>query len=193
MAAERTLSTARDRRATVVSSAIETFARGGFHGVTIAAVAERAGISPAYVSKLFSSKTRLFTAALDECHRRIVDTMERGAEAAEDTSPEAVLHAMGDAYAALIADRDLLALQVKAQAAMAEPEIAEAVRRGTAEIATFAATRSRADGAAVQRFMAYGQLCHLLTTIDAFEIDAPWAAMLTEGIRHSPPEGGERS
>jgi AcrR family transcriptional regulator len=184
----RTLSTAQDRRATVVSSAIAAFAHGGFHAVTIADVAKQAGISPAYVSKLFSSKTQLFTAALDECYRRIVDALERGAERAEDASPKAVLHAMGAAYAELIADRDLLTLQVNAQAAMAEPAIAEAVRRGLAEVTRFAAARSRADAAAIQQFMAFGQLCHLLTVIGAFDIDDDWASMLTEGIRHVDPK-----
>ncbi|GAB3659315.1 TetR/AcrR family transcriptional regulator [Glycomyces tarimensis] len=188
MAAARVLSTAEDRREAVVSAAITAFADGGFHTVPIAKVAEVAGISPAYVSKLFSSKTRLFVAALEECYRRIIASLERGAETADDASPRGVLDAMGAAYAELIADRDLLALQVHAQAAIAEPEIATAVRRGIADITNFAAARSRADGPAVQSFMAFGQLCHLLTTVDAFEVDEAWAHVLTEGIRHSNPE-----
>lgn len=188
MPATRTLSTAEDRRATVVSSAIATFAHGGFHAVTIADVARHAGISPAYVSKLFSSKTQLFTAALDECYRRIRVALERGAEQAEDDSPENVLYAMGGAYAELIADRDLLVLQVNSQAAMAEPAIAEAVRRGLADVTRYVADRSKADGPAIQQFMAFGQLCHLLTVTDAFDTDADWASMLTEGIRHSAPK-----
>lgn len=188
MPASRTLSTAEDRRATVVSSAIATFAHGGFHAVTIADVARHAGISPAYVSKLFSSKTQLFATALEECYRRIKTALERGAEQAENDSPEALLWGMGGAYAELIADRDLLILQVNAQAAMAEPLIAETVRRGLADITTYVAERSKADGPAIQQFMAFGQLCHLLTVTDAFDTDAEWASLLTEGIRHSAPQ-----
>ncbi|MDA1361451.1 TetR/AcrR family transcriptional regulator [Glycomyces luteolus] len=186
--AERVLSTAEERRGAVVSSAIATFAQGGFHTVTIAEVAKHAGISPAYVSKLFSSKTQLFVAALEECYRRILDALERGAEASEDGSPESVLHAMGGAYAELIADRDLLTIQVHAQSAMADPAIARTVRGGIAEITEYVAARSRADGPAIQHFIAFGQLCHLLTAIDAFEVDAEWAAMLTAGIRHAAPK-----
>lgn len=187
--AERVLSTADERRGAVVSSAIATFARGGFHTVTIAEVAKHAGISPAYVSKLFSSKTQLFVAALEECYRRIVEALERGAEASEDGSPDSVLDSMGAAYSALIADRDLLTIQVHAQAAMsADPAIARAVREGIAEVTEFVAARSRADGPAVQRFIAFGQLCHLLTAMDAFGSDAAWAEMLTAGIRHVPPK-----
>src|SRR5690625_4084515 len=53
MMSERTLSTAEARREKVIDSAIVTFARGGYHSTTIARVADNAGISPAYVSKLF--------------------------------------------------------------------------------------------------------------------------------------------
>jgi AcrR family transcriptional regulator len=188
MTAARVLSTAEERRGVVVSSAIAPFARGGFHTVTIAEVAKHAGISPAYVSKLFSSKTQLFVAALEECYRRIIDALERGAAASEDQTPGAVLDAMGAAYAALIADRDLITLQVHAQSALADRAIARAVRKGIADITEYVAARTGADGPAIQQFMAVGQLCHLLTAIDAFDVDADWAAMLTAGIRHSPAE-----
>ena len=186
--ATRTLSTADARRGAVVSSAIATFARGGYQTTPISAVAEHAGISPAYVSKLFASKVALFVAAIDECYKQIADTLEHAAENAQPASPEEVLHAMGGAYAALIADRDLLMLQVHAQAATDVPEIAAAVRRGVGRITEVATNVSHADGEHVQRFVAFGQLCHLLTTIDAFDVDAAWVAVLTDGIRHSTAE-----
>lgn len=186
--AARTLSTADARRAAVVSSAIATFAESGYQTTPLAAVAEHAGISPAYVSKLFASKVALFVAAIDECYTRIADTLERSADDAQADSPNEVLHVMGGAYAALIADRSLLMLQVHAQAATDIPEIAAAVRRGIGRVTEVAANASHADREYVQRFVAFGQLCHLLTTIDAFDVDATWAAILTGGIRHSPAE-----
>lgn len=186
MKSDRVLSTAEDRRAKVVSSAVATFAQGGFHAVTIADVAKHAGISPAYVLKLFTSKTQLFTAALEECYRRIMEEFERAASASEDTSPTGRIDAMGEAYADLIGDRDLLMLQVHAQsAAMVEPVIAEAVRGGIARLTDYLVSRTGVEGWRIQQFMAVGQLCHLLTTIDAFDSDAPWATLLTEGIRHA--------
>ncbi|MFB4196326.1 hypothetical protein [Streptomyces carpaticus] len=33
--------------------------------------------------------------------------------------------------------------------------------------------------------MAFGQLCHLLTSIDAFSVDEKWADLLTDSLRHS--------
>jgi len=192
MKSERVLSTAEDRRAKVVASAVATFARGGFHAATIADVAKHAGISPAYVSKLFSSKSQLFTAALEECYRRIMEEFERAASASADTSPTALLDAMGVAYADLIGDRDLLMLQVHAQsAAMVEPAIAEAVRGGIAKLTDYLVSRTGDEGWRIQQFMAVGQLCHLLTTIDAFGVEAPWAKLLTEGIRHAPPKAAD--
>jgi AcrR family transcriptional regulator len=184
MPSPRRLSTAQARRETVVSSAIATFAGGGFQGTTIADVAQHAAISPAYVSKLFT-KGQLFVAALDECYERIMAALRSGADQADsEATPAEVLHAMGGAYAALVADRDLLMLQVHAQAATREPEIAAAVRNGIARVTDYARSRSRATDAEVQQFIAFGQLCHLLTTIDAFHVDAAWATTLTAGIRH---------
>jgi AcrR family transcriptional regulator len=190
MPTARTLSTADARRETVVSSAIAAFAEGGFQGTTIADVAEHAAISPAYVSKLYS-KVQLFVAALDECYERILTAIGDGADRADrveaDAMPAEVLRAMGGAYAELVADRDLLMLQVHAQAATNVPEIAGAVRRGVARVTDYARSRSRAADTEVQQFIAFGQLCHLLTTIDAFDVDAAWAAALTAGVRHSAP------
>lgn len=188
MPSARVLSTSEQRRAAAVSSAITVFARGGYHATTIAHVAGDAGISPAYVSKLFSSKTTLFVAALQECYSRVLLALEQGAEQAEDTSPSGLLYAMGAAYADLIADRDLLMLQVHAQAAMEIREISEAVREGVREVTLFAASRSRAERGDVQQFMAFGQLCHLLTNLGAFDFNDEWASILTDGIRHSDPE-----
>jgi len=187
MVTARTLSTAEARREAVVSSAIASFAKGGFQGTTIADVAAHAAISPAYVSKLYN-KVQLFVAALDECYQRILTAIAEGADEAEaDAMPAEVLHAMGGAYAELVADRDLLMLQVHAQAATNVPEIAGAVRRGVARVTDYAQTRSRAADTEVQQFIAFGQLCHLLTTIDAFDVDAAWAAALTAGVRHTTP------
>lgn len=186
----RTLSTADARREVVISSAIATFARGGFRATPIADVAEHAAISPAYVSKLFSSKVQLFVAALDECYDRILTALEAGAAESEPgATPAEVLHSMGGAYAALVADRDLLMLQVHAQAATDVPEVADAVRRGVALVTAHARSRSRGSDAEVQQFIAFGQLCHLLTTIDAFDVEAAWASTLTAGIRHAEPKG----
>lgn len=51
-------------------------------------------------------------------------------------------------------------------------------------VVTFAKSRSRASDRAVQRFVAYGQLCHLLVTAQIDSVPGDWARLLNEGIRH---------
>ncbi len=91
---------------------------------------------------------------------------------------------MGGAYASLIADRDLLMLQVHAQSAVDVPSIAEALRSGYARVTEFASSRSGAADDSVQRFIAFGQLCHLIVTLGIDDSSAHWASVLSSGIRH---------
>ena len=178
------LSTAEVRTGTVIDAAITEFAKTGYLGTPTASVAARAKISTAYVFKLFPSKEKLFVAALDRCFERVVAALEVGADAAASQSPADVLDAMGEAYADLIADRNLLMLQVHAQSAADVPEIGDALRRGLGAVTEFAKSRSRAADAEVQRFIAFGQLCHLIVTTGIDDSSSDWATLLTAGIRH---------
>ena len=42
-----------------------------------------------------------------------------------------------------------------------------------------------AEPAVVQRFIAYGQLCHLIVQAELTDLDDGWAETLTAGIRHN--------
>jgi AcrR family transcriptional regulator len=177
-------STAEVRRATVLHEAVTVFARAGFHATPVTAVAAAAGISEAYVFRLFRGKLGLFVAAAEACYDRILAALEAGAESAASGATEEVLRAMGSAYADLIADRDLLLFQVQAQSVTDVPEIRAAVQEGYGRLATFVQGRSGANGPQLQQFFAYGQLCHLIVTADLDGIDQPWASALTAGFRH---------
>jgi AcrR family transcriptional regulator len=179
-----TLSTADERRRTVVDSAIEVFARSGYQGTPVAAVAEHAGISTAYVFKLYPGKEALFIAAVERCIARVVDALRIGADASGSEDPRVVLDAMGEAYARLIVDRSLLMLQVHAMSASDVPAIADALRTGIERVTAFAGERSGAPAADLQRFIAYGQLCHLIVATGLTAEDGPWASAITAGIRH---------
>ena len=178
------LSTAEQRKPLVAASAVREFARGGFHGTTIADVARGAGISPAYVFKLYPTKERLFVTALESCFDQIVATLETAADDSGGDAPDDILDAMGGAYAELIRDRSLLLLQVHAQSVADIPEVRSALRDGLSRITRLAQARSGADDEAVQRFIAFGQLCHLLVTARVDEVPEEWAALLSRGIRH---------
>lgn len=179
-----TLSTAEARRPLVAAAAVRTFAQGGFHATTVADVARESRISPAYVFKLFPGKEQLFVAALDDCFEQIVAALSLGAEKATQETAESILFAMGAAYAELIRDRTLLMLQVHAQSVADIQEIGDAFRAGLAKVTSFAKSRSGANDEAVQHFMAYGQLCHLIVTARIEEIPEPWAVLLSQGVRH---------
>lgn len=178
------LSTAEQRRPVVTAAALSRFADGGYHGTTVADVAREAEISPAYVFKLFPGKESLFVAALEACFDEILDTLTRGADDATDQTPSGILYAMGGAYAELIGDRRLLMLQVHAQSVADVPEIGNALRSGLARITTFAQTRSGASDDDVQRFIAHGQLCHLIVTAQVDGRTERWAEILAHGVRH---------
>lgn len=183
--ASRSRSTADARRSVVLDRAVTVFARSGYHATPVADVAAAAAISPAYVFRLFKGKKELFVAAVEHCFARVAAALEAGADRVPaDADPAAVLDAMGGAYAELIGDRDLLMLQVHALSACDVPEIRAAVQAGYRTAATLARERSGADEAQVQRFIAWGQLCHLTVTAGLTDLDEPWARGLVAGIRH---------
>ncbi|MFJ1703860.1 TetR/AcrR family transcriptional regulator [Kitasatospora sp. NPDC088346] len=182
---QRQLSTAEERRETVLRTAIGAFASRGYFGTTTSEVAKAAGISQAYVYRLFPNKEALFVAVVEHCFVRVRASLEAGAAGARGSAPEAVLSAMGDAYARLISDNDLLLVQMHAQAAaVSEPAVREAVRAGYARMVEYVRGASGGDERQVQEFFAVGMLCHLLVAMDADAVDAPWTRTLTSGIRH---------
>ncbi|MFI6538584.1 TetR/AcrR family transcriptional regulator [Nonomuraea sp. NPDC050547] len=181
----RQLSTADERKKVVLETAVSTFAGRGYFGTTTMDVAQRAGISQAYVYRLFPDKETLFVAVVEHCFALIRESLSDGAAAAGGSSPEKVLDAMGDAYARLVADRDLLLVQLHAQcAAASEAAIREVVRAGYARLVEYVRGVSGAAEADIQQFFARGMLCHLVVAIDAHQVDAPWARALSDGLRH---------
>lgn len=182
----RTRSTADVRRPALVHQALIVFAHRGYYATTVNDVAAAAGISPAYVLRLFRSKLELFVAAVDAGYARIVTALDAAAEAVRGAAPGEVLAALGQAYAELIADRTLLMIQVHAQSASDLPEVRAAAQRGLAALVGCVQQRSGATAEDVQRTLAYGQLCHLIVTADLDAVDEPWARVLTDGMTHVP-------
>ena len=187
MSKERTrqLSTAEERRETVLRTAIGAFAARGYWGTTTTEVAKAAGISQAYVYRLFPSKESLFVAVVEHCFVQVRGSLERGAAEAPGGTPEVVLKSMGDAYARLISDNDLLLIQLHAQAAaVSEAAVREAVQKGYARLVEYVRGASGAADAEIQQFFAVGMLCHLIVATGADEVDAPWSRTLAAGVRH---------
>ncbi|MFE9606461.1 TetR/AcrR family transcriptional regulator [Streptomyces hokutonensis] len=181
----RQLSTAEERRETVLRTAIGAFAARGYWGTTTTEVAKAAGISQAYVYRLFPNKELLFTAVVEYCFVQVRASLERAASEAKGSSAEVVLEAMGDSYAQLISDNDLMLIQLHAQAAaVSEPAVREVVRQGYARLVEYVRGASGGTEAQVQEFFACGMLCHLIVSMGAGEVDAPWMRTLSRGITH---------
>jgi AcrR family transcriptional regulator len=180
--ATRTLSTADERRETVLSTAMEAFADRGYYGTPTTEVARRAGISQAYLFRLYPTKEELFVAVVDRCHERILETFRTAAAGAEGRSPEELAGAMGRAYGELLQDRSLLLVQLHAQSACSEAVVRDAVRRGFARLVDYVAAVTGADEEAIQRFFAVGMLCNVVAAMGADEVDAPWARMLVKDL-----------
>jgi AcrR family transcriptional regulator len=177
-------STADAQRERILPHALTVFAEAGYHATPVTAVATAAGVSPAYVFRLFPGKLALFVAAVERCYERVTTAMTESGEAAGDVTPEEILEAMSLAYVELIRDRDLIRLQVHAQSACDVPEIRAAVQRGLGELVTSVTLTSGADAASVQRLIAYGQLCHLIVQAELGSLDATWAHTVSDGFRH---------
>ena len=174
-----------DQRVRIVTATVEIFARSGYAATPVADVAAAAMVSTAYVFRLFDGRLGLFVAAVDDGYGQVAAAMIAGAERSKTSDPADRLAAMTSAYAHLIRDRSLIALQVHAQSACDVPEIRDAVRRGLARVVRTVSDESGADAASVQRFLAYGQLCHLVVQAGLGEVEATWAGVVDHGITHN--------
>ncbi|MGH3246786.1 MAG: TetR/AcrR family transcriptional regulator [Trebonia sp.] len=181
---DRQLSTADERRETVLRTAVRAFAARGYYGTPTVDIAREAGISQSYLYRLFPAKEDLFVAVIERCFQLVRESFADGAAKAASAEPAAVLAVMGDAYARLISDPDLLLLQLQAQCAAHEPAIGEAVRSGYARLVEYVRAASGGTDAQIQEFFARGMLCHLVVAVGAASVDARWARTLGEGIVH---------
>jgi len=179
-ATTRTLSTADERRESILAAAERVFAARGLHGTPTMEIANEAGISQAYLFRLFPTKIELFIALAERCNDRIYQAFADAAAAAKAAADPNVLTAMGRAYIGLLADRTLLLNQLQAHAASDNPEIRAQMRRGFARLVELVERESGADAEQVRRFFAHGMLLNVLTAMGAEDVDEHWAHVLLE-------------
>lgn len=166
--------TAEERKQAVLAVAVKVFARDGFGGTSTEAIAEAAGISQPYLFRLFGTKKNLFLEAVSLGCRAVLRTFKQASEGLEG---EAALEAMGQAYAPLIADRDLLLIQLQGYAAAGDPEIRAVVSERFAEIVRYVAARTGVGPEAAREFIAMGMLCNVVTALDLSGLDELWGDM----------------
>ncbi|MFE3580918.1 TetR/AcrR family transcriptional regulator [Streptomyces vinaceus] len=174
----RQRSTADERRATVMRTAISAFAERGYYGTSTMDVAKAAGISQGYLYRLFKDKQTLFAALVDHCSDLLRQAAASTAASVTSTDPEAVLQAMTASFEDVIADRDVLMILMHAQCSAGEPVIGEAVRTCYAKQVEYVRAVSGASDERIRRFFADGLLSNVMVGINATTLDTPWARTL---------------
>jgi AcrR family transcriptional regulator len=169
-----------ERREEILAIAMEHFAAGGYHGTSTEGIAREAGISHAYLFRLFRTKRELFLACGDRACEKVLEAFGRAAAGAE---PGEELQAMGHAYVAeLLPDRHAILMLMHSYAAGgADPEIRAHVRRRYGEVVDEVAELAGAGPDEVWTFFANGMLLNIVAALDLHESDHPvfraWTAL----------------
>lgn len=187
-ATTRTLSTADERRETLIEAGMKVMAERGIQSTPTMDVAKAAGISQAYLFRLFPTKSDLAIAVVKRCNERIYTTFTAAAAQAK-VAGEDVLHAMGESYGELIQDRTLLLLQLHSHAAAAQDEaIRLAMQDGFRQLYGLIKAETGESDERISSFFATGMLINTLAAMGAFELDEPWARTLCEmDVLDGPP------
>lgn len=164
------------RREQVLAIAAEEFAGAGLRGASTEAVARRAGITQAYVFRIFGTKKALFLEAVVAAFDRLTDGM---CDAAAGRTGLDALARMGGRYNEMLADRTSLLLQLQGFAACGDPEVRDAVRACVARMWQAVAGTTGLDPVTVKAFLAFGMLLNNGAALQVDALDEPWA----EGVR----------
>jgi AcrR family transcriptional regulator len=160
-----------ERRDQVLDAAVAVFARHGYEGTSTEEVAKAAGISQPYLFRLFETKRALFLELVRRGFERVGTAF---AQAAGDRKGEEALRAMGDAYLQMLADRDLLLLQLHAYAACDDHEVRAATRRAFADLWRVVSDIAELPAEALVDFFAHGMLLNVVAAMDATELREAW-------------------
>jgi AcrR family transcriptional regulator len=159
----RTRQSAAERRETVLQKAVAAFAVGGYSGTRTEDIANAAGISHAYVFRLYPTKKELFLACVDRCFDRTEETFR--AAVADPADGLTRTQAMGSAYIAMLEDRELLLMQLQIYAAAEDPDVrAKARSRYERLREEIASLRGDGDDAAVE-FIGQGMLLNVVAAL----------------------------
>jgi len=177
-AATRTLSTAEERREALVEAAIPIFAQHGFRAASTIDIASAAGISQAYLFRLFPTKVDLFLAVCEATRRRMLENFREAARNRDADTPP--MRAMGEAYGELLeSDRDLLMCQLQSQVVSGEPAIAASMQETFRRLYELVDEHTDSTDEEIRAFFAQGMLMNVLAAIDAKGLDESWAQVLS--------------
>ncbi|MBB3114031.1 AcrR family transcriptional regulator [Paenibacillus phyllosphaerae] len=162
-----------NRKAEIISAAIEVFAEMGYYRATTAQVAERAKISQPYVFRFFATKEALLLGALEISWVRIQQSFRQVVESAG--APEELERDLIEAYKEILASHmNETNLQMQAQT-MREESIREVMRGGFRGVHRIVLTAFRQKGLQNSEdrtvmFLARGMLCNISWALDIPEL-----------------------
>lgn len=165
-----------ERRAQMLEIAAREFAAHGLHGASIETVAREAGITQAYVFRMFGTKKALFLELVVGAFGQLSDAMGR---AAGGTGGRDALARMGAEYYENLSDDTGLRLQLQGFAACGDPEVRDAVRGCFARLWNTTEGATGLDPVTVKTFLAFGMLLNTGAALGVDEVDEPWA----DGVR----------
>jgi AcrR family transcriptional regulator len=163
-----------ERRESVVRAAYAEFARTGYHGTSTEAIARRAGVSQPYLFRLFPGKQALFRAAAERCFEVTLSVFDK---ASKGLSGKEAMEAMGEGYATLVLDRDVLLMQMQlyvAAASAENPELSAFIRQRWTDLWDFVRGRSGAGEEELAEFFGAGMLINTLVALGIPADDRCW-------------------
>ncbi|MBU3060488.1 TetR/AcrR family transcriptional regulator [Nocardia sp. NEAU-G5] len=165
-----------ERRAQVLAIAAKEFAEHGLHGASTEAIAREAGITQAYVFRMFGTKKALFLELVRAAFERVGDGMR---DAGAGKANLDALSAMGAQYFDLLADRTGLLLQLQGFAACGDPDVRDTVRSCFGRMWETVEDGTGLEPVTVKTFLAFGMLLNAGAAMDVEQVEEAWA----EGVR----------
>jgi len=144
------------RRRQLLDVSLEVFAEHGFHGASMAEVAEAAGVTKPVLYQHFRSKRELYLELLDDVGQRLLEAVQKATAAAG--GPRQQVASGFEAYFRFVADNEsAFRLLFGGDGREADREFADAVRRVEDAMADAIAVLIDADiGDDHRRLLAYG-------------------------------------
>lgn len=173
---DRQLSTKDERRIELVRAAVHTFAECGYYGTSTTEIAALAGISQAYVYRLYPNKEALFVAVLQDVKTRMRQMIREAAEGSVHAdSPRDTLRA---AAKTILQDHDMAMVLLHANAAASEPGIRLAVLECYRDQVEFLRETFGASDEDIQWFVAVGQLANSIRALRVDPEQDAWTDVL---------------
>lgn len=168
--------TADERRDQILQVAAKIIARDGMHGASTAEIAREAGISHAYLFRIFPTKEALQIAVAADCGMQMHATMMQAGERARARGEEPLV-AMGQAFQDFLADRTRLRVSLQAIAAAESiPALGTSLRASWELVISDLERVSGAAPAELRAFIAQGMLLKIIAGLGAEHSD--WVVRL---------------